>query len=110
MSERDSLFPNNSPALTQAQHDKLLIVDFAPHTLEFLRESEAHDRLGFSGALVSQWLQEAGLLPRLLRDLKPSEPGGSDKLTVSLWLAQRPPVDASTGNLPVKRTQLAEFP
>ena len=29
---------------------RLLIVDFAPHELEFLREQYAHERLGFAGA------------------------------------------------------------
>ena len=31
---------------------RLLIVDFAPHELEFLREQFAHERLGFAGAHV----------------------------------------------------------
>lgn len=69
---------------------RLLIVDFAPHTLEFLRDREAHDRLGFSDALVQQWLQDAGLLPQPARDLRPALADGPDKLTVSVWLAERP--------------------
>jgi ubiquinone/menaquinone biosynthesis C-methylase UbiE/DNA-binding transcriptional ArsR family regulator len=69
---------------------RLLIVDFAPHTLEFLREREAHDRLGFSDALVQQWLQDAGLSARPARDLRPAIADGPDKLTVSVWLAERP--------------------
>ncbi len=32
---------------------RLLIVDFAPHELEFLREQFAHERLGFAGARSS---------------------------------------------------------
>ncbi len=69
---------------------RLLIVDFAPHQLEFLREEFAHERLGFSSAQVGQWLAEAGLTLVQNRDLTP--PGGtpSSKLTVSLWLATRP--------------------
>ena len=31
---------------------RLLIVDFAPHELEFLRDAYAHERLGFAGALI----------------------------------------------------------
>src|ERR1700720_3485340 len=40
---------------------RLLIVDFAPHDLEFLREEHAHLRLGFSPEAVTQWLEAAGL-------------------------------------------------
>ena len=40
---------------------RLLIVDFAPHDLEFLREEFAHERLGFPDAQVRQWLADAGL-------------------------------------------------
>ena len=32
---------------------RLLIVDFAPHELEFLRDQFAHERLGFSDAQVT---------------------------------------------------------
>jgi DNA-binding transcriptional ArsR family regulator len=70
---------------------RLLIVDFAPHTLEFLREKEAHDRLGFSDALVGQWLADAGLEPLSVRALSPGPGQAPEKLTVSLWLAERPP-------------------
>jgi ubiquinone/menaquinone biosynthesis C-methylase UbiE/DNA-binding transcriptional ArsR family regulator len=70
---------------------KLLIVDFAPHDLEFLRETEAHERLGFPHALVDQWLSDAGLTPKVARDLAaPRTIAGADKLIVSLWLAERP--------------------
>jgi ubiquinone/menaquinone biosynthesis C-methylase UbiE len=70
---------------------RLLIVDFAPHTLEFLREREAHDRLGFSDTLMQQWLADAGLTALHMRELKPASADGPDKLTVSIWLAERPP-------------------
>ena len=43
---------------------RLLIVDFAPHQLEFLREAHAHERLGFGNGQVHQWLAAAGLDPR----------------------------------------------
>lgn len=73
---------------------KLLIVDFAPHALEFLRETEAHDRLGFSNAVVGQWLSDAGLTARAVHELQPA-PEQSSKLTVTLWLAERPLTDAT---------------
>jgi len=68
---------------------RLLIVDFAPHNLEFLREAHAHERLGFAREQVDQWLIEAGLQVREPCDLPapPDSPG--EKLTVSLWLAER---------------------
>jgi ubiquinone/menaquinone biosynthesis C-methylase UbiE/DNA-binding transcriptional ArsR family regulator len=69
---------------------KILIVDFAPHDLEFLRETQAHERLGFARATVSDWLVECGLSVIECRDLKPSSPGDTNLLTVSLWVAERP--------------------
>jgi ubiquinone/menaquinone biosynthesis C-methylase UbiE/DNA-binding transcriptional ArsR family regulator len=68
---------------------RLLIVDFAPHDLEFLREEYAHDRLGFAPEQVAQWMKDAGLSPIEQRDLAPNKKGGAEKLTVSLWLAER---------------------
>ncbi len=64
---------------------RLLVVDFAPHELEFLRTGQAHRRLGFSAEQVSGWLAEAGLATITTRDLTPRE---SAQLTVTLWLAQ----------------------
>ena len=40
---------------------RLLVVDFAPHDLEFLREEHAHRRLGFAAETVTQWMSAAGL-------------------------------------------------
>jgi ubiquinone/menaquinone biosynthesis C-methylase UbiE len=67
---------------------RLLIVDFAPHELEYLRDQFAHERLGFSGAQVAQWLNDCGLALVECRDLAPPAPGA--QLTVSIWLASRP--------------------
>ena len=52
---------------------RLLIVDFAPHDLEFLREDFAHDRLGFAPEQVAQWMKDAGLDPIEQCDLAPEE-------------------------------------
>ena len=70
---------------------RLLIVDFAPHQLEFLREQYAHERLGFAGQQMAQWLSDSGLEVIERRDLAPRS-GDDDeaKLTVCLWLAGRP--------------------
>lgn len=68
---------------------KLLIVDFAPHGLEFLREAQAHERLGFAHDQVAGWLSEAGLTVKGIRDLAPKRGDTADKLTVTLWTAER---------------------
>jgi len=79
-------------ARTLAPGGRLLIVDFAPHDMEFLRSGHAHERLGFPGALVREWLAGAGLRPATARDLAPpARDSGAGKLTVSLWLAERAP-------------------
>ena len=66
---------------------RLLVVDFAPHDLEFLREAQAHRRLGFAADQVAGWLDEAGLDCTLNREIAPPEKG-DEQLTVSLWLGQ----------------------
>ena len=68
---------------------RLLVVDFAPHDLEFLREEHAHRRLGFSADTVTQWMSAAGLDVAMHRSLSP-EPGSDGKVAVSLWLARDP--------------------
>ena len=66
---------------------RLLVVDFAPHDLEFLREEHAHRRLGFAAETVMQWLEGAGL--DVLRQ-QTLPPGPDGKIAVSLWLARDP--------------------
>ncbi|MGY2047033.1 ArsR/SmtB family transcription factor [Methylobacterium sp. JK268] len=65
---------------------RLLVVDFAPHDLEFLRESQAHRRLGFAPEQVAGWLMESNLDDVEVRELPPSSEAGH-RLTVTLWLA-----------------------
>jgi ubiquinone/menaquinone biosynthesis C-methylase UbiE/DNA-binding transcriptional ArsR family regulator len=66
---------------------RLLVVDFAPHDLEFLREEHAHRRLGFAPETVSQWLAAADLDVTLQTSIPP-EKGSEGKIAVSLWLAK----------------------
>lgn len=68
---------------------RLLIADFAPHDLDFLREEQAHRRLGFSEEEVRSWLDQAGLELRELRRLPP-EGGDEAKLTVVIYAADKP--------------------
>jgi ubiquinone/menaquinone biosynthesis C-methylase UbiE/DNA-binding transcriptional ArsR family regulator len=62
---------------------RLLIVDFAPHEREELRDRDAHARLGFSDEQIAGWLSAAGLECDLVKNLE----GGT--LTVKLWRARR---------------------
>src|SRR5216683_1851187 len=61
----------------------LVLIDFAPHTLEYLRDEHAHRRLGFAEIEVAEWCRAAGLDPAPSRHL----PG--DPLTVVIWTAHR---------------------
>lgn len=67
---------------------KLLIVDFAPHDLERLREEHQHRRLGFADEEIGRWLGDAGLKPSATIALPPDTAG----LTVTIWTAERPAV------------------
>jgi ubiquinone/menaquinone biosynthesis C-methylase UbiE len=66
---------------------RLLVVDFAPHEQEFLREQFAHRRLGFAPDTVMQWITASGLDPVMHKSLAP-ESGSEGKIAVSLWLAR----------------------
>src|SRR4051812_42871759 len=77
---------------------RLLVVDFAPHDLEFLREEHAHRRLGFTPETVTQWMSAAGLDMAMHRSLAP-EPGSDGKVAVSLWLARDPRVQLANSNV-----------
>lgn len=68
---------------------RLLIVDFAPHGLEFLRGDHAHARLGFSDRQIAEWFTEAGLLADGTRTVEAAE-NAQAKLTVKLWIGRDP--------------------
>jgi ArsR family transcriptional regulator len=63
---------------------RLVLVDFAPHELEFLRDEQAHRRLGFAPEEVTVWCAAAGLQPS-----PPLRLVGA-ALTVLLWAAHAP--------------------
>lgn len=63
---------------------RLLVVDFAPHDLEFLRDEHAHRRLGFAEREVADWCAAAGLVPA------PAARLSGASLTVLVWSADRP--------------------
>ncbi len=64
---------------------RLLIVDFAPHDLEELRETFAHRRLGFSREQMGKWLADAGLTLADDRQLAADQANSGESLTVCLW-------------------------
>ena len=66
---------------------RLLVIDFAPHDLEFLRDEHAHRRLGFAAETVKQWIEAAGL--DFVRQ-QTLPPGPEGKIAVSLWLGRDP--------------------
>jgi demethylmenaquinone methyltransferase/2-methoxy-6-polyprenyl-1,4-benzoquinol methylase/ArsR family transcriptional regulator len=68
---------------------RLVVVDFAPHELEFLRERHAHRRLGFARAEIEKIFADVGLEIVGGRDLGAARPGDG-KLVVSLWIARDP--------------------
>jgi ubiquinone/menaquinone biosynthesis C-methylase UbiE/DNA-binding transcriptional ArsR family regulator len=79
---------------------RLLVVDFAPHGLEFLRSDHAHLRLGFRADSVETWLEQSGLEVAPARTIAPPvdetvTPDG-ERLTVTLWLGR----DRRTADIP----------
>jgi ArsR family transcriptional regulator len=64
---------------------RLLIVDFAPHEREELRDRDAHVRLGFADDVMLKYLEAAGLQARVVEHLKGGE------LTVTVWAGERVP-------------------
>ncbi|WP_395515963.1 ArsR/SmtB family transcription factor [Pseudorhizobium flavum] len=66
---------------------RLLIVDLAPHNLEYLRDEHAHVRLGFSHETMAEWLEKVGLDVQEVVDLAADRQGGPS-LTATVWLAR----------------------
>ncbi|MEY2958786.1 MAG: hypothetical protein RLZZ01_1354 [Actinomycetota bacterium] len=67
---------------------RLLVVDFAPHSLEFLRTDHAHRRLGFHDDTVTGWIEAVGLVVDEIRAIEPPPAGDrSERLTVTVWTA-----------------------
>jgi ArsR family transcriptional regulator len=62
---------------------QLLVIDFAPHEKEILREQHAHLRLGFSDAQIFEYFKTARLHPKKIQHLEGKE------LTITLWLGEK---------------------
>lgn len=65
---------------------RVLIVDFAPHDLEFCRTELAHRRLGFPDQEVQGWFQASGLHSAGSESIG-TESGSAQMLVVKLWTA-----------------------
>jgi ArsR family transcriptional regulator len=65
---------------------RLLIIDFAPHELEFLREEHAHRRLGFTQGEIAEWCASAGIVALDTTTLAPTS---ADALTVKIWAGDK---------------------
>ncbi|MBU1325820.1 MAG: metalloregulator ArsR/SmtB family transcription factor [Alphaproteobacteria bacterium] len=64
---------------------RLLIVDFAPHAMEQMRDEHQHRRLGFDDAEMRRWLAAGGLDAAPATVLPPDREG----LTVCIWTGRR---------------------
>jgi ubiquinone/menaquinone biosynthesis C-methylase UbiE len=68
---------------------RLLVIDFAPHDLEFLRAEHGHRRLGVRHDALIDWAAQAGLTLEAPRSFDPPTPGAPG-LTVNIWRATKP--------------------
>ena len=66
---------------------RLAIIDFSPHTQEFLRTDHAHLRLGFSAAVLAGFVEAAGLEVESINYLSASG-GEVGELTVAICIAR----------------------
>ena len=71
---------------------RLVIIDFAPHDFEHMREAHQHRRLGFADSEINGWLQDGGLTPSAPIAL----PHDAEGLTVTIWTAERRVQDRKT--------------
>lgn len=65
---------------------RLLVVDFAPHDIELLREEHAHRRLGFSDIEITHWCENSNLRILSIEHLQTALKTDA-RLTVTLWVA-----------------------
>ena len=83
------LWPSRNVDVCSDPGGNLMIVDFAPHKVEELREAHYHRRLGFTDEEMEEWIERAGLRLNHHAALHPEEPTG--QLTMKIWVAGRNP-------------------
>ena len=69
----------------------LLVADFAPHDLEYLRREHEHRRLGFGDSQICEWFRASYLKTEEIEHL------AGDPLTVTIWLAGKTAAEESAG-------------
>ncbi len=74
-------------ARTLTPNGRMVVIDFAPHSEESLREHHAHRRLGFDQHEIEGFMKEAGLETVKYHALLPGRDVDA-RLTVSIWLAK----------------------
>lgn len=70
---------------------RMIIVDFAPHELEFLRDAHGHHRLGIADEALRTWVDGLGLDLSAFRHFNPPA-DRPDGLGVHIWAFDKPPV------------------
>jgi ubiquinone/menaquinone biosynthesis C-methylase UbiE len=68
---------------------RLVVVDFASHDLEFLREQFAHRRLGIAHYDMTEWVKAAGARIAKHEQLSPPAHLAQQGLAVALWVVER---------------------
>ena len=68
----------------------IIVVDFLPHDLEFLREKHAHRRLGISMSFLELWAKRRQCKLTLFESLNAEHGSEQDTLTVGLWQFSKP--------------------
>jgi ubiquinone/menaquinone biosynthesis C-methylase UbiE/DNA-binding transcriptional ArsR family regulator len=84
---------------------RLIVIDFAPHTIEALRDQHAHRRLGFATDTVSSWMVSAGLDVVSERTVTPL-PDSDGRIAVSIWLGRDPRLAATRNPLSTRNPLL----
>jgi len=69
---------------------RLLVIDFAPHNLEFLRAEHGHHRLGVRHDALQAWAADAHLSLDMPASFAPPAGPGEPGLTVNIWRAIKP--------------------
>ena len=78
---------------------RVVVVDFAPHELEFLRAEQAHRRLGLSEDQMNIWASGAGLQVSSCRILPPSKGAGDKALTVCVWTLEKAKLERNSDDI-----------
>ncbi len=68
---------------------RLVIADFAPHNLEFLREEFAHRRLGIAHYDMKEWARAAGGRVKTHEQLSPPAHLAQQGLSVVFWVIEK---------------------